>query len=65
MLGLRTADGISLSQYERSFGHSFFLNREEKIASLIHQEYAKVEDDRFHLTEKGFYVSNSILTELI
>ena len=65
MLGLRTADGISLSRYERSFGHSFFLGREEKIASLISQGYVKVEDDRFYLTEKGFYVSNSILTELI
>lgn len=65
MLGLRTAEGISLSEYETRFLHSFISGREEKIASLINEGYARISGDRFSLTEKGFYVSNSILTELI
>ena len=65
MLGLRTATGISLAEYEKRFDRDFMLDRKDKISALIDRGYAEIADGRLYLTEKGFYVSNTILTELI
>ena len=65
MLGLRLKEGFSLSEYKNQFGNDFFVGREEKIARFIDLGYVTVHLDRIALTEKGFYVSNAILTELI
>ena len=65
MLGLRTSYGISLEEYKQSFGNDFVVGREDKINTFINNGYAEISEGRFHLTEKGFYVSNTILTELI
>ncbi len=65
MLGLRLREGISLSEYERLFGRDFLLGREQKIAQFVAAGYISLSNDRISLTERGFYVSNSILTELI
>jgi oxygen-independent coproporphyrinogen-3 oxidase len=65
MLGLRTADGISLDEYKERFHTDFVCNREDLIKKLVDDGYARVKEGRLFLSEKGFYVSNSILTELI
>ncbi len=65
MLGLRLKEGISLSEYRTLYGEDFLSGREAKIRSFVGLGYMKIEDGRLHLTEKGFYVSNTILTELI
>ena len=65
MLGLRTADGISLIEYKDKFGSDFLVNRENLIKKLVDDGYAMLKEGRLFLSEKGFYVSNSILTELI
>ena len=62
MLGLRLSDGISLSEYKRLSGRE--LSR-DKIHSYARSGYMKISEDRVSLTEKGFYVSNSILAELL
>jgi hypothetical protein len=41
------------------------LSREDLIKKLVDDGYARVKEGRLFLSEKGFYVSNSILTELI
>ncbi len=65
MLGLRLKEGISLLEYQREFGKSFTFGREEKILRYINAGYMLRSFDRVALTERGFYVSNAILCDLI
>lgn len=65
MLHMRLGEGFLLSEYERIFGNSFTAGREEVIKKLADRGYVLISGDRISLTERGFYVSNYILTELI
>ncbi len=65
MLHLRTVRGFSLSQYRQRFGMDFAESRREKLSSLMQAGYLCIQNDRLFLTEKGLYVSNSILTEIL
>ena len=65
MLRLRLAEGFSLSDYKEHFGVDFLSSRRELIDSYLKAGYISISDDRIALTERGFYVSNSILTELL
>ena len=65
MLGLRLAEGFSLSDYRRRFSRDFCDGRAQIIDGFIKAEYMSIDNDRIRLTDRGFYVSNSILTELI
>ena len=65
MLGLRTAFGISLSEYRTRFGEDFLFGREEKLKLYEKLGYLLFEGDTIRLTEKGFYVSNAILCEIL
>lgn len=65
MLGLRLSDGISLSEYRERFGEDFYAARRAYIDELIKLGYATLSGDRLALTDRGMYVSNTILNELI
>ena len=65
MLKLRTKDGFSLSEYEEHFGISFTLGKEQVIEKLKDEGLIVFSDDRIALTERGFYLSNSILVEIL
>ena len=65
MLRLRLGEGISLSEYSDLFLVDFRLGREAIIEQLAESEYLICENDRIALTEKGFYVSNYIINELL
>ncbi len=65
MLGLRLKEGISLSDYEKRFNKDFRIGRERILSDLFNTGLMIRSDDRISLTERGFYVSNLILTELI
>ena len=65
MMRLRLREGFSLSDYEARFARSFLSDKEDKIRALQSSGYISINADRISLTEKGFYVSNSILTELL
>ena len=65
MLRLRLREGISLSDYLSRFGRSFLDGREEIIDRFASAGYISIDGGRLSLTERGFYVSNAILTELI
>ena len=65
MLALRLSDGISLSEYKDLFSEDFTSGREETIARLASGGYINSNNDSISLTEKGFYVSNYIITELL
>ena len=65
MLSLRLREGFSLSEYEKRFGESFLVGREKILEKLSKSGLLCIDDGRIHLSEEGFYVSNSILTELL
>ena len=65
MLRLRLREGFSLSDYKKRFGKDFLLGREELIKKLSAAGYLSISEDRLALTERGFYISNALLTELI
>ena len=65
MLGLRTSQGISLTEYENFFGQDFRTGRRDKINNYISLGYMTESPDRIALSEKGFYISNTILTDLL
>ena len=65
MMRLRTVSGISAEDYERMFLLSF-----EPIAEQLERNrqlgyVARTEDNRWHLTPKGFLISNTIISDLL
>ena len=65
MLSLRLAEGFSLSDYNERFGVDFRLGREDILKMLMDNDLLIIDGDRLSLTEKGMYVSNNILSDLI
>ena len=66
MLALRLSEGFSLIEYKNKFGLDFLNpHRKEKIDEYIKLGFMDFSNGRITLTDKGFYVSNTILTELL
>jgi oxygen-independent coproporphyrinogen-3 oxidase len=65
MLKLRLKDGFSLSQYEERFGRPFLQGRESAVLAMAEKDLLRIDDGRIFLTERGFYVSNAILVEIL
>lgn len=65
MLRLRLAEGFSLSEYERLFGKSFLFGKGDVIKTFVREGLLSLLNGRIFFTEKGFYLSNSLLTELL
>lgn len=65
MLGLRTADGISKSVFLARFGVEFDEKYGEKVEKFKKMGYFCEKGDALALTERGFEVSNAILTEIL
>lgn len=63
MLGLRTADGIKLSDYKKLYGEDFL----QKYKSVIekYNDFFVIKKDRFIVANKGYYVINSLLTQFM
>ena len=65
MLRLRTHHGIAAEEYERKFLLPF-RPLEEVLGKYAGLGYADVNDEgRWHLTAKGYLISNTIITELL
>ena len=64
MLRLRTVDGVEAGEYTRSFLLPF-EPIEARLQELEKQGFAVLEHGRWHLTPKGFMLSNSILIDLL
>ena len=65
MVKLRLKDGFSLSEYVSLFGRSFTEGKEVILSRLRDEGFIILTDDRIALTERGFYLSNSILVEIL
>ena len=64
MLRLRTVDGVEAGEYTRSVLLPF-EPIEARLQELEKQGFAVLEHGRWHLTPKGFMLSNSILIDLL
>ncbi len=68
MMHFRLAEGIDLEEYYSCFGSSFLsegCDKEKKIKEYISLGLMKNVDGHLSLTEQGFYVSNSILADIL
>ena len=65
MLKLRLIDGFSLKEYKARFGASFTEGKEKTLLRLKDEGLITLDADRIALTERGFYLSNSILVEIL
>ena len=63
MLRLRTSDGISAEEYERQYLMPF-APLEKAMKRFEEKGYAVYENDRWHLNERGWLVSNQIILTL-
>lgn len=65
MLRLRLAEGLSLRDVENRFSRDKCKSISKKISPLAEAGYVKFDGDRIALTEKGFLVSNSVISHLV
>jgi len=65
MLGLRTADGIDLDKFSKSFTLSFMDLHKNLNTNLIENGFAVVENGYFKLTHKGMLVCDEILPRFV
>lgn len=64
MLSLRLSEGLSLLEFKKKTGKSFF-EFYPAVKSLTERGFMEIKDDRLSFTDKGFFVSNSILADML
>ena len=64
MLSLRLTDGIDLNEFTARAGRSFF-DFYPRAYELERQGYFKIENGRIFFTDKGFFVSSTILSDML
>ena len=65
MMRLRLADGIPLREYERRFGVSFLDGRREKLDRYTKAGLICQSNEAVSLTERGFYLSNTVMADIL
>ena len=65
MLGLRMSEGISKSEFSARFGIDFDKKYGKKLKKLEKLSYIDNNEERVALNERGFEVSNSIISEIL
>lgn len=65
MLALRLKDGVWDAEYQKKFGKSFVKDKRAKLLEYQSLGLVKLTEENVALTEKGFYLSNTILSELL
>lgn len=64
MLSLRTDGGISLLHIKEKYNFDLYLKNKAFIDLMIKNGYMKMQNDVISLTDKGFFVSNYIISTL-
>ena len=65
MLLLRTSDGLDISAFNKDFSTDLVANKKEQINKLKDNGLIKIENETIKVTDKGFYLLDSIIMELI
>ena len=64
MLKMRLSDGVSEEEFENKYGASF-TDEYPKILNFLKDGYVIYRDGAYSFTEKGFFVSNYILSQIL
>ena len=64
MLGMRLAEGISRDEYKKRFGRELEGDVEE-LKAFVKQGFVTDDGDRVAFTDKGFLVSNELISRMI
>lgn len=65
MLRLRTEKGINLLDYGLRFGVPLLAEKEKEIKKLLSAKVIEINGNILKTTDKGFYLLNSVITELL
>lgn len=65
MLALRTIKGLNLEDFHKTFNEDILQTRASAIKKYIDNNMLELNDGYLRVTEQYFYVSNSIILELI
>ncbi len=65
MLLLRLTDGIDLDKMSQKFGRESVVKIKEKAKRFISANLLTMDGNKLYLTQKGFLLSNTIISELI
>lgn len=65
MLSLRTSQGLDLKKFEKDFREDLLKSRSKQIKELKELGMIEIVDDYLRIVEEHFYVSNSIIVELM
>jgi len=65
MLGLRTEEGINLTEFETNFEESFIYKHSSINEKLIDNGFAEIDNDFFKLTRKGIMICDEIIGEFV
>ena len=65
MLGMRMSDGIDVLEFRKRFGVEFDFVYGEKLKKYIDGGYVLSNDKRRAFSDKGFFVSNFILSDIL
>jgi len=65
MLSLRTVDGLDLKRFKKDFEEDLLISRAPQINKYRELGMLDIKDDMLFVTEKYFYVSNSLILELV
>lgn len=65
MLRLRLSEGLSLNEYREKFGESLLDEKKRQLEKLVKAGAVDIKNGRIIATDKGTYLLNSVITELI
>ncbi|MBO6107916.1 MAG: hypothetical protein J6P16_00755, partial [Eubacterium sp.] len=65
VLGLRTGYGISLKAIYEKYGVLVPDTADKTMDEYVRKGYIKAEDDRIHLTDSGFFISDRIVDHIL
>lgn len=65
MMRLRLREGVDLLDYKTRFGRDIYRDNQEVIEKYIALGLMKRSNEVISLTERGFYISNTILAEIL
>jgi oxygen-independent coproporphyrinogen-3 oxidase len=65
MLSLRTSEGLNIKNFNQEFGCNLEQDKKREIDKLKRSGVISIECDHLKATDKGFYVLDGIIMELI
>ena len=65
MLSLRTAQGLDLNQFNQDFNEDLLHSRGAQIKQMVDAGMLEIDDGFLKVTDPFFYLSNSIILQLV